>query len=214
MMTRNKITQPESREIQRSIIKFANYNPRKIAPEARKNLKANLKRIGLLGGVVWNEVTGNLVSGHQRISIMDEVNKYNSDTKENDYLIRVEVVHMDEKTEKEQNIFMNNRNVQGEFDSDMLKELLDGIDYNYAGLNDFDLNMLGVGDIDFAVNDEIWSKDNILNDSLYSIDEITKEGEENKNIDRSGDFYSDSKENQIARHNEVQKNKRQNRTSK
>lgn len=106
---------------------------------------------------------------------MDEVNKYNSDTKENDYLIRVEVVHMDEKTEKEQNIFMNNRNVQGEFDSDMLKELLDGIDYNYAGLNDFDLNMLGVGDIDFAVNDEIWSKDNILNDSLYSIDEITKE---------------------------------------
>lgn len=136
---------------------------------------------------------------------MDEVNKYNSDTKENDYLIRVEVVHMDEKTEKEQNIFMNNRNVQGEFDSDMLKELLDGIDYNYAGLNDFDLNMLGVGDIDFAVNDEIWSKDNILNDSLYSIDEITKEGEENKNIDRSGDFYSDSKENQIARHNEVQK---------
>ncbi|WP_444341272.1 hypothetical protein [Phocaeicola plebeius] len=205
MMTRNKITQPESREIQRSIIKFANYNPRKIAPEARKNLKANLKRIGLLGGVVWNEVTGNLVSGHQRISIMDEVNKYNSDTKENDYLIRVEVVHMDEKTEKEQNIFMNNRNVQGEFDSDMLKELLDGIDYNYAGLNDFDLNMLGVGDIDFAVNDEIWSKDNILNDSLYSIDEITKEGEENKGINRSNNFYEDSKENQIARHNEVQK---------
>lgn len=204
-MTKNKITQPESREIQRSIINFANYNPRKIAPEARKSLKANLKRIGLLGGIVWNEVTGNLVSGHQRISIIDEVNKYNSDTKENDYLIRVEVVRMDEKTEKEQNIFMNNRSVQGEFDSDMLKDMLGGIDYNLAGLNDFDLSMLGIGDLDFSINDEIWSKDNILNDSLYSIDEITKEGEENKRIDRSGDFYSDSKENQIARHNEVQK---------
>jgi hypothetical protein len=205
MMAKNKITQPESREIQRSIINFANYNPRKIAPEARKSLKANLKRIGLLGGIVWNEVTGNLVSGHQRISIIDEVNKYNSDTKENDYLIRVEVVRMDEKTEKEQNIFMNNRSVQGEFDSDMLKDMLGGIDYNLAGLNDFDLSMLGIGDLDFSINDEIWSKDNILNDSLYSIDEITKEGEENKRIDRSGDFYSDSKENQIARHNEVQK---------
>ncbi len=204
-MAKNKITQPESREIQRSIINFANYNPRKIAPEARKSLKANLKRIGLLGGIVWNEVTGNLVSGHQRISIIDEVNKYNSDTKENDYLIRVEVVRMDEKTEKEQNIFMNNRSVQGEFDSDMLKDMLGGIDYNLAGLNDFDLSMLGIGDLDFSINDEIWSKDNILNDSLYSIDEITKEGEENKRIDRSGDFYSDSKENQIARHNEVQK---------
>lgn len=204
-MTKNKITQPESREIQRSIINLANYNPRKIAPEARKSLKANLKRIGLLGGIVWNEVTGNLVSGHQRVSIIDEVNKYNSDTKENDYLIRVEVVRMDEKTEKEQNIFMNNRSVQGEFDSDMLKDMLGGIDYNLAGLNDFDLSMLGIGDLDFSINDEIWSKDNILNDSLYSIDEITKEGEENKRIDRSGDFYSDSKENQIARHNEVQK---------
>ena len=89
MMTKNKITQPESREIQRSIINFANYNPRKIAPEARKSLKANLKRIGLLGGIVWNEVTGNLVSGHQRISVIDEENKYHPDTKDNDYLIRV-----------------------------------------------------------------------------------------------------------------------------
>lgn len=99
-MKENKITQPESREIQRSDINFANYNPRKITQEARKNLKANLKRVGLLGGIVWNEVTGNLVSGHQRISVIDEVNKYNPDTRTNDYLIRVEVVHMDEKTEK------------------------------------------------------------------------------------------------------------------
>lgn len=110
-MKENKITQPESREIQRSDINFANYNPRKITQEARKNLKSNLKRVGLLGGIVWNEVTGNLVSGHQRISVIDEVNKYNPDTRTNDYLIRVEVVHMDEKTEKEQNIFMNNRSV-------------------------------------------------------------------------------------------------------
>ena len=94
----------------------------------------------MLGGIVWNEVTGNLVSGHQRISVIDEVNKYNPDTRTNDYLIRVEVVHMDEKTEKEQNIFMNNRSVQGDFDSDMLKDMLDGIDYSLAGLNDFDLN--------------------------------------------------------------------------
>lgn len=47
-MKENKITQPESREIQRSDINFANYNPRKITQEARKNLKANLKRVGLL----------------------------------------------------------------------------------------------------------------------------------------------------------------------
>lgn len=204
-MKENKITQPESREIRRSDINFADYNPRKITQEARKSLKANLKRVGLLGGIVWNEVTGNLVSGHQRISVIDEVNKYNPDTKDNDYLIRVEVVHMDEKTEKEQNIFMNNRSVQGEFDSDMLKDMLDGIDYSLAGLNDFDLDMLGIGDLDFSINDDIWRKEDILDDSLSAIDEATKDSNENKGINRSNNFYEDSKENQIARHNEVQK---------
>ncbi len=205
-MKESKIKQPENREIQRSKINFANYNPRKITPEARKKLKANLKRVGILGGIVWNEVTGNLVSGHQRVSVIDEVNKYNSETKENDYLIRVEVVQMDEKTEKEQNIFMNNRNIQGDFDSDMLRTLLDGIDYNLAGLDDFDLNMLGIGDIDLNIgNDDIWRKEDILDDSLSIIDDLTKEGSEHRNIDRSKDFYEDSKENQIARHNEIQK---------
>lgn len=205
-MKESKIKQPESREIQRSQINFANYNPRKITPEARKKLKANLRRVGILGGIVWNEETGNLVSGHQRVSVIDEVNKYNPDTNENDYLIRVEAVLMDEKTEKEQNIFMNNRNVQGDFDSDMLKELLDGIDYNLAGLDDFDLNMLGIGDIDINIgNDDIWRKEDILDDSLSVIDDLTTKGGECRNIDRSKDFYEDSKENQIARHNEIQK---------
>lgn len=204
-MKENRIKQPENREILRSQINFANYNPRRITPEARKKLKANLKRVGILGGIVWNETTGNLVSGHQRVSVIDEVNKYNSETKKNDYLIRVEVVHMDEKTEKEQNIFMNNRNVQGDFDTDMLKNLLDGIDYNLAGLDDFDLNMMGIGDINLNVNDDIWRKEDILDDSLLVVDDLTKGGTESRTIDRSKDFYEDSKENQIIRHNEIQK---------
>lgn len=206
-MRASKIKQPENREIQRSQINFANYNPRKITPEARKKLKANLKRVGILGGIVWNETTGNLVSGHQRVSVIDEVNKYNSETNENDYAIRVEVVQMNEKTEKEQNVFMNNRNVQGDFDSDMLKDLMDGIDYNLAGLDDFDLNMLGIGDIDLnnIGNDDLWRKEDILDESLLAVDDLTKGGSESKSLDRSKDFYEDSKENQIARHNEIQK---------
>lgn len=205
-MKKSRIKQPESREIQRSEINFANYNPRKIAPDARKKLKANLKRVGILGGIVWNEVTGNLVSGHQRVSVIDEVNKYNPVTKDNDYAIRVEVVQMDEKIEKEQNIFMNNRSVQGEFDDDMLRSLIHDIDYSAAGLNDFDLNMLGIGDIDFNIdNDDVWRKEDVMDDSLSIIDDMTKDDGENRGVDRSKNFYDDSKENQIARHNEVEK---------
>lgn len=205
-MRESKIKQPESREIQRSQINFANYNPRKITPEARKKLKANLKRVGILGGIVWNEITGNLVSGHQRVSVIDEVNKYDTETQGNDYRIRVEVVQMDEKTEKEQNIFMNNRSVQGEFDSDILRDLIRDIDYSAAGLDDFDLNLLGIGDIDLNIgNDDVWRKDDMMDDSLSMVDDLTKGGSESRNIDRSNDFYNDSRENQIARHNEIQK---------
>ena len=143
-MTMKELKQSETRIIKRSQMNLNPINPKRHSDEKVKLQKKKLQKVGFLGGIVWNEVTGNLVSGHQRISVIDEVNKYNPDTRTNDYLIRVEVVHMDEKTEKEQNIFMNNRSVQGDFDSDMLKDMLDGIDYSLAGLNDFDLNMLGL----------------------------------------------------------------------
>ena len=171
--------------IKRSEINFVNYNPRKISDEAKKQLKANLKRIGLLGGVVWNKTTGNLVSGHQRVSVMDEVNRYESG--ENDYELRVEVVEMDEKTEKEQNIFMNNRSVQGEFDTDMLENMLSDIDYANAGLDDFDLQMLGIGEIDESMTNGLsWNEEETAKENnIQHISAISKCGEEDKKTDRS-----------------------------
>jgi len=204
-MKGNKIKQSECREIMRSQINFANYNPRKITKDARKKLKANLKRVGVLGGIVWNETTGNLVSGHQKVSIIDEINKYDA-APANDYPIRVEVIQMDLKTEKEQNLFMNNRNVQGEFDTDMLRDMLDGIDFERAGLNELDLGMLGIGDCsDIGGNNGDWSLKNIEDENVMALAEHTKGGEENKNVDRSVNFYDDTPENKVIRHNEVQK---------
>ncbi|AQX00438.1 hypothetical protein BBD32_02645 [Elizabethkingia anophelis] len=137
-----KIKQAETRVVKRSQITFASYNPRVITDSARKKLKANLKKYGLLGGIVWNEKTGNLVAGHQKLSIIDEANKYNPETKENDYEIRVEVVQMEQKQEIEQNIFMNNPSAQGEYDNDMLAQLLKDIDVDAAGLDVSDLNVI------------------------------------------------------------------------
>lgn len=140
----SKYISSEVVEIKRSEINPASYNPRKISESAKKLLKANIKRLGVMGGIVWNARTGNLVGGHQKLYILDELHKYNPETKENDYLIRVEKVDLDEKSEKEQNIFLNNKNAQGEFDRDILKELIDDIDYKYAGLEEADLNLLGI----------------------------------------------------------------------
>ena len=188
--------------MQRSLINFANYNPRKITPEARKKLKANIKRVGILGGIVWNEETGNLVSGHQRVSVIDEVNRYDAETKENDYLLKVEVVHMSEKEEKEQNLFMNNRSVQGEFDDDMLKDLLSDIDFDLAGFDEFDLNLLGLGEVETVETTRDWD---VREQDKERVDSLNTSETEDRNLDRSKNFYEDSEENQIKRHNEVQK---------
>lgn len=143
----------ETREVLRSEIIPSGYNPRTITKDARAALKASIKKNGVLGGMVWNEYTSNLVSGHQKLSILDELNKYDPDTHENDYLLKVEVIQVDEKREKELNIFFNNPSAQGEWDYDKLKDLLPDIDYKSAGLTDEDLSMIGF-DINMATEAE------------------------------------------------------------
>lgn len=151
-MELSKYIKSQSVELNRSAIRLADYNPRVISDEARKTLKRGIKKFGLVGGIVVNKRTGfTLVSGHQRISVMDELQKYDLKTKENDYKVRVDVVDMDEKAEKEFNILANNPNAQGSWDFDALAQLIPDIDYKDAGLTDADLNMIGV---DFLLQTE------------------------------------------------------------
>ncbi len=129
-MALNKFEKYEIVEIQRSDIRNAPYNPRKINDDAKRKLKKNIQEVGLLTPIVWNETTGNIVSGHQRISQLDTL------CKGKDYSLRVAKVVLDEKTEKEQNIFMNNSHAQGEFDLDKLEDLFKtGIDIENTGFN-------------------------------------------------------------------------------
>ena len=139
----SKYFKSETREISRSEITPADYNPRTISKEARALIKQSIKTNGVIGGMVWNEYTGNLVSGHQKLAILDELQKYDSDTKENDYALKVEVIQVDEKREKELNIFFNSPSAQGEWDYDKLHDLIGDIDYKSAGLTEQDLQLIG-----------------------------------------------------------------------
>ena len=139
-MELSKYIKSESMELNRSAIHFSDYNPRKLSDESRKTLKRGIKKFGLVGGIVVNKRTGlTVVSGHQRLSVMDELQKF----PDNDYRIRVDVIDVDEKQEKELNILMNNPNAQGSWDYDALARLVPDIDYKDAGLTDADLNMIG-----------------------------------------------------------------------
>ena len=167
MSNTNKYFSSNTVEVWRSQIHLAEYNPRKISDEARKKLKSHIKKNGVIGGLVWNKSTSNLVSGHQRLSILDELNKYDG-TKETDYVVKVELIEVDEKKEKELNVWFNNTNVQGEWDYDLLAELVPQIDYKDAGLTEIDLNMIGI-DYSFQTDEEksvVSSLDELMSETI------------------------------------------------
>lgn len=139
-MELSKYIKSESVELKRSAIHFASYNPRTLSDEERKTIKRGIKKFGLVGGLVVNKRTGmTVVSGHQRLTVMDELNKF----PEEDYIIRVDVIDVDEKQEKELNILLNNPNAQGKWDYDALAKMVPDIDWKDAGLTDIDLNLIG-----------------------------------------------------------------------
>ena len=107
--------------VHRSLLKAAAYNPRTITESARKKLKANLARIGLIQPIVWNRRTGHVVGGHQKLKCLDALECHA------DYLVPVAVVDFDDQTEKAQNVFLNNGEAQGEWDLLKLAEVFTDI---------------------------------------------------------------------------------------
>jgi hypothetical protein len=135
----------EARTIHRSQIKEASYNPRLIEAKNKSVLGNNLEKRGLLEALVWNENTGNLVSGHQRLSKLDAY--YKRKHKNLDYSLTVAVIHLSLTEEKEQNVFFNNHRAMGLFDDDKLMDIFkdtEDFDPIMAGMNDEDISFFGL----------------------------------------------------------------------
>jgi len=112
-------------------IKIAAYNPRKNLepndPEYQK-LKKSIVTFGYVDPLIFNERTGNLVGGHQRLKILIE-----QGLKEVD----VSVVDLPLEKEKALNLALNR--IQGEWDEDKLAELLADL----KQIPDFDFSETG-----------------------------------------------------------------------
>lgn len=108
----------ESVKIHRSELRNADYNPRKISPQARKRLKTSLETHGYVQPLVWNKRTKNLVGGHQRLDVLDQLE--GSD----DYSITVAVIDVPLEREKKLNTILNNQSTMGYFDDEKLVKLL------------------------------------------------------------------------------------------
>lgn len=153
------IKQSETVVIKRSQINFAPYNPKNHSKQAIETQKKNFKKVGFLGGIVWNATTNNLVSGHKRIMALDLINGYDGEG-QTDYEVKVERVEMDDKTEKEQNIFMDAQSTNTKQDYRLIAEIINDIDYTLAGLTDNDLNIIEAVSPAFSIgNDPIQQND-------------------------------------------------------
>lgn len=121
-----------TRNIARVLIKNAPYNPRTITAEGKKKLKASLAEFGSVMPPVWNERTGNLVGGHQRVAQIDDIEG------NTDYSLTVAVVDLPEDREKALNVILNSPEVGGQFDDVLLKRVLLDVEGSLSfNLNDF-----------------------------------------------------------------------------
>lgn len=132
-------------ELKRSQIHFHPRNPREITEEGKKYLRRSMKSFGILGGIIVNKRNDNvLVGGNQKVMLLDEQQKYDPNNPETDYVLRVEVIDVDDKKELEALAALNNPKIGGRFDYQKLAEILPDIDYKEAGLTEEDLSMIGV----------------------------------------------------------------------
>jgi len=138
--TLSKFQGYEIQRIARSQILDAPYNPRRISNGNRERLQQGLKRHKLVMPPVWNQQTGNLVSGHQRLSILDAQHKGA------DYLLDVAAINVPESEEVQINIILNNDSAMGEFDTLAIQSL--------AQEFQFDLSDVGFSREDLYINFE------------------------------------------------------------
>jgi ParB-like chromosome segregation protein Spo0J len=101
-------------------LKPAKYNPRKNLkhgdPEYEK-IKRSIQEFGYVEPIIWNKRTGNVVGGHQRLKILNELGETEIDCV---------IVDMDDISEKTLNIALNK--ATGTWDFPSLKDLLAELD--------------------------------------------------------------------------------------
>lgn len=149
----------EVRYIPRNEIKEAAYNPRIIDDDNLKKLTKGIREHGLVVPLCWNERTGNLVSGHQRLKALDKMHR------KKDFKVPCSVINVDEKEEKQLNVQMNNPSMQGDWDLGALADLnADGISFDDMGFNKADIEFMYDGEVDFDANDSLGDTDSLDDD--------------------------------------------------
>lgn len=114
-----------------SDLKAADYNPRvKLEPDMDEyeKLKQSILEFGFVDPPIFNKRTGNLVGGHQRVSVAKELGLFEE--------IEVSVVDLPLNKEKVLNLALNK--ISGRWDDEALASLLTELEAEQTNLGGFD----------------------------------------------------------------------------
>ena len=174
-MAKSKFQSYDTETISRSDIKNAPYNPRIMDESAKKRLRANIAKHGLVAALTWNKRTGNLVGGHQRLEQLDALEK------SKDYDLTVCVVDVDEREEAALNVQLNNPSMQGEWDLDKLAFMSEEFDLDLKddmGFTETDIDFMFEGDDRFSQLFDTQEGENMRGD-LDKVKEARQQSVEN-----------------------------------
>jgi hypothetical protein len=188
-MAKTKLQKYEMVMLKRSEVKEHPKNPRVIDAKAQKALFEKMGQVGLLQPLVVNKRTGYLLSGHQRLAVMDKHERYKDG--KNDYALDVALVDLSEKDELAMLVFLNNPSAQGTWQTDLLAEInLElGVSFDEMGFDRLDVDLLFDGDSRFS---ELFTDNVEVKETKASIEEIKahrKESMERLKETNSAEFY-------------------------
>jgi len=128
----------EIRTLKAADLHPADYNPRKdLQPEDAEyqKLKNSIEAFGYVEPIIWNENTGNIVGGHQRLKVLLAAGETD---------IECVVINVEEQDEKILNVLLNK--VKGRWEigklADLLQELDDAGAMDLTGFEDWELQSL------------------------------------------------------------------------
>ena len=128
----------EIRTLKEAQLTVADYNPRRdLQPEDAEyqKLRRSIEEFGYVEPIIWNERTGRVVGGHQRLKVLLEQGRED---------IEAVVVDLAEKDEKILNVLLNK--VKGRWDigklADLLQQLDETGDMEVTGFENWELQSL------------------------------------------------------------------------
>jgi DNA modification methylase len=156
-------------------LKAAEYNPRvALKPDDKEyeKLKRSIQEFGFVEPIVWNKRTGNVVGGHQRLTVLKGMGE-----KEIDCVI----VDLDSQKEKALNIALNK--VQGSWDEDKLAALLSELN-----ASSFDVSKTGfdAAEVDELLN-AFYSKEAV--EDNFDEEQALKEVKAKGAVTKRGDLW-------------------------